>query len=193
MKKIVLWILWVLLITPLIAQARDKQEEPEFITIGSKHSMRSKILNEDRPYWISLPDSYDNQVYAPQKYPVIYLLDGDTLFHCLNGIYHELKDYSSIPIPDCIIVGIPNTNRVRDLQITHSMMGLDPHYQKNQFKECGGGKTFLRFLEEELIPEIESNYRTMPYRILVGYSRGGSFALHAMLEKPRFVSVLPHH
>ena len=184
MKKIVFWMLCVLLIMPVIAQARGKQEKPEAITIGSKHSMRSKILNEDRPYWISLPDSYDNRVYAPQKYPVIYLLDGDKLFHCLNGLYRELKDYSSIPIPECIIVGIPNTNRVRDLQITRAMMGLDPHYQKNQFKEAGEGKAFLRFVQEELIPEIDSKYRTMPYRILVGYSRGGSFALHTMLLKP---------
>ena len=68
--------------------------------------------------------------------------------------------------------------------MTRSMMGVDPHYQKNHFKESGGGKTFLHFLQEELIPEIELEYRTMPYRILVGYSRGGSFALHAMLEKP---------
>jgi len=184
MKKFGFWMLWGLLILPAIAQARDKQEEPEVIAIGSKHSMKSRILNENRPYWISLPDSYDNRVYAPQKYPVIYLLDGDRLFHCLSGSYRELRDYSSIPIPDCMIVGIPNTNRVRDLHLTRSMMGLDPHYQKNQFKEAGEGKVFLRFLQEELIPEIDSKYRTMPYRILVGYSRGGSFALHAMLLKP---------
>ena len=34
----------------------------------------------------------------------------------------------------------------------------------------GGGDQFLAFLENELIPNIDKKYRTIPYRILFGHS-----------------------
>jgi hypothetical protein len=49
---------------------------------------------------------------------------------------------------------------------------------------AGGADTFLRFLTEELAPEIERRYRTAPFRILVGHSLGGLFAAHALLTRP---------
>lgn len=43
-------------------------------------------------------------------------------------------------------------------------------------------KKFLRFLEEELIPELDQNYRTSDYRILFGHSLGGLLTTHAYLQ-----------
>jgi predicted alpha/beta superfamily hydrolase len=47
----------------------------------------------------------------------------------------------------------------------------------------GGGESFLKFLEDELISHIEAKYRTQPYRLLVGHSFGGLFAVNAFVRR----------
>ena len=47
------------------------------ITIGSKHFIQSEILSEEREYWISLPNSYNQKELAYKKYPILILLDGN--------------------------------------------------------------------------------------------------------------------
>jgi predicted alpha/beta superfamily hydrolase len=46
-------------------------------------------------------------------------------------------------------------------------------------------EAFLSFVAGELVPYIEKNYRTRPYRLLVGHSFGGLFAVYAMIARPR--------
>lgn len=42
----------------------------------------------------------------------------------------------------------------------------------------------MKFLGEELVPWVNSHYRTMPYRILVGHSFGGLFSSYAFMTRP---------
>jgi tetratricopeptide (TPR) repeat protein len=51
-----------------------------------------------------------------------------------------------------------------------------------QFPTSGGADNFFKFIQTELIPEIEKEYRVQPYRILAGHSLGGLFAIHAMIS-----------
>ena len=88
---------------------------------------------------------------------------------------------SNTQIPEMIVVAIPNTDRERDLLPTHSTVG--PDGKEMPFLETsGGGDKFLKFIAEELQPEIESSYRTQPFKVLVGHSAGGLLATHAFLE-----------
>jgi hypothetical protein len=48
----------------------------------------------------------------------------------------------------------------------------------------GGAPLFLKFLKEELIPYLEANVRTQPFRILSGHGLSGLFAVYALLESP---------
>lgn len=50
--------------------------------------------------------------------------------------------------------------------------------------EGGGAANFMRFFGEELIPHIDSTFRTHDYRMLVGHSFGGLFAVHALVHDP---------
>lgn len=51
--------------------------------------------------------------------------------------------------------------------------------------KTGNSAIFLDFIEKELIPFIESNYRVIPDdRYLGGYSYGGLFALSVLFTKP---------
>jgi len=67
------------------------------------------------------------------------------------------------------VIGIPNTDRMRDLTPTHD----------RKFDIGGGGDNFLKFLREELIPFIDQNYRAKPFRILEGHSVSGMFTMYA--------------
>ena len=158
------------------------QEETSAITIGEKLSLASETLGEERPYWIYLPQSYNN---SSQSYPVLYLLDGDAHFHSVSGVVQFMSAgiNGNIQIPELIVVAIPNTDRTRDLTPTHAT--VDPDGKEQPFlASSGGGDKFLGFIREELFPEIDSTYRTLPYRVLVGHSFGGLLALHSLLEEP---------
>ena len=52
------------------------------------------------------------------------------------------------------------------------------------FQEAGGAENYIGFIKEELIPLIDSNYRTNSQRILNGYSLGGLLTLNLLLDSP---------
>lgn len=52
------------------------------------------------------------------------------------------------------------------------------------FPTSGQADRFLDFLEKELIPHIDRNYRTYPHRIIAGWSFGGLLATHALIHRP---------
>jgi predicted alpha/beta superfamily hydrolase len=169
----------------LLAVSASAQENSRDIKIGEKFSLRSKILNEERPYWVYLPASYDDRTFTPRRYPVLYLLDGEAYFHPATGVVQFMSSSfnGNNQIPELIIVAIPNTDRTRDLTPTHSMIGYNGKEDPSQ-DSSGGGKAFLQFLKDELFPRIESTYRTLPYRILVGHSDGALLAVQALLDAP---------
>jgi uncharacterized protein len=74
--------------------------------------------------------------------------------------------------PKMIVVGIPNTDRTRDLTPTH--IDADPPMMDSaSSKTSGGGENFIAFMEKELMPHIEAKYPTAPYKMLIGHSFGG--------------------
>ena len=161
------------------------QDAPTAVEIGERRSLHSDVLGEDRAYWVYLPASYDDERYAPQAYPVMYLLDGSAHFHSASGVVQFMSTgiNGNIQVPEMIVVAIPNTNRTRDLTPTNSSTTPDGE-ETPAFAESGGGDEFLRFMREELFPEIESTYRTRPWRLFVGHSFGGLLALHAAVNRP---------
>jgi predicted alpha/beta superfamily hydrolase len=152
------------------------------ITIGVTRTLHSDVLGEDRALLIYTPPTHRRaQAYAArgqaaERFPVIYLLDGDGHFHHTTGLVEYLSSLNRMPA--AIVVAIPNTDRTRDL--TPPFTTIDT----SQFPTAGGADDFLRFLKDELIPFIDGEYRTAPYRVLVGHSFGGLFAVHALLREP---------
>jgi predicted alpha/beta superfamily hydrolase len=139
------------------------------LVIGSIIKIESKILAEERPLWIYLPDKYDD---SEDKYPVFYLLDGKYNFHHATGIVQFLSSLSIIP--KMIVVAVLNTDRNRDFLPT----------RVDDFPETAGADKFIEFFKDELIPYIDKTYRTVPYRILCGHSFGGLFIVYFMLNNP---------
>lgn len=140
------------------------------IQFGQSDTLHSKILNQDRPYWVSLPESYHAKANR-QRYPVIYVLDAEWNFYWVSEVLKFMRD--SRQIPDFIVVGIPNINREHDLTPVHDTNDVS----------SGGGPLFERFLNEELAPKVNAKFQTCSYRILMGHSMGGALAADAFLRQ----------
>ena len=161
----------ILFITILYNSATIAQEDSEPITIGFEQQIESNILQETRPLLIHLPNGYEE---GDKQYPVIYLLDGRGHFHHTTGTMQFLA--RSGRMPEMIIVGIPNTtDRTRDL--TPVITG-----DEKRFATAGGADNMVKFINDELVPFIDKKYRTTPYKLLIGHSFGGLFAIHAMVH-----------
>lgn len=172
-----------LLICAKWGQAQTTQAQPSTVAIGIRDVINSKVLNEQRRLLIYVPASATSEVYTKQRYPVIFLLDGEAdHFSYVAGMVRQLS--SVYVCPEMIVVGIPNTDRTRDLTPTHmdSWKFLNLELGVDLMKNSGGGEKFISFLKKELIPHIDSLYPTMPYRILFGHSFGGLTAINTLLH-----------
>ncbi|TJY34588.1 alpha/beta hydrolase-fold protein [Pontimicrobium aquaticum] len=150
-------------------------QNAEQIVVGTKHHLHSNILNEDREFWISLPESYTAPTASHKKYPLLIVLDGNTHFRAIIGMVNYMSSAYNIRIPEMIVVGIQNIDRRRDFTPDKIITVRE--------NNTGGGEKFLRFLEEELIKELDKNYRTTSYQILFGHSLGGLLATHAYMKE----------
>jgi predicted alpha/beta superfamily hydrolase len=147
--------------------------------IGSvtKFTIKSAVLGEDRVILVRTPVGYETNKVS---YPVLYMTDGDAhIRHTASSIEFLTGNGR---MSDLIVVGITNTDRARDLTPTRSMAKTpagDP-----QWPTSGGANNFLKFIETELIPQIEKQYRVQPYRVFAGHSLGGLLAIHSLITKP---------
>lgn len=148
--------------------------------IGALDSIYSKTLKEYRKIYVQLPATYDPN--KTEKYPVVYILDGEVLLPTVNNVQDF---YSGGFTPDMVLVGISNDiNRVRDLTTSKitEMYGM-PYKQEN-----GEAVNFCNFLENELIPFVENKYPVTSFRTLIGHSYGGLFTLYSLVNHPELFS-----
>ncbi|WP_026935027.1 alpha/beta hydrolase-fold protein [Christiangramia echinicola] len=155
-----------------VAQSTEQQSEQFEKTIVD--SIYSNILGEKRDFWVKFPDNYDPS--SNEKYAVIYLMDGFSLKSTLEAVY---DNYWGHYLPHMILVGVSNRkNRTRDLTTSQIKMRRGSAFDY----ETGGAETFTKFMEEELIPYIDSKYPTIAYRTLIGHSHAGQFTINMLMN-----------
>jgi predicted alpha/beta superfamily hydrolase len=165
MKKIIA-MLFVFCFNGQLQASTNKEETVKHVS----HNIQSSILEESRDIRIVLPESYTDK--SETNYPVVYVLDGH-LDKPVTSVQEFLSEKGHIP--EMIKVFIPHTGkRNRDYRSVF----------KESDKINPGADKFLAFLETELIPMIESTYRTTDYRILIGHSTAGTFVIHTLIKKP---------
>ncbi|MDP4260116.1 MAG: alpha/beta hydrolase-fold protein [Bacteroidota bacterium] len=149
------------------------------LLLGHIDSIDSKMLHEKRTIWIHVPESARND--PKKKYPVCYLFDAESNFgNVVSTISYLSSVHGNNFWPEMIVVGIVNTNRMRDLTPTHVARGLWVDSATGSIS--GGGEAFMAFMEKELIPHTDSIYPTTRYRMLVGHSIGGLMVIDALLH-----------
>lgn len=161
-----------------------KDEKIESDRLSLKYDikyLKSKYYpNEDRVLKIFIPDDYD----ASKKYPVVYTLDGQSLFDLLMknmSILQDKTDGNNNIIPQCITVAIDNINRTRDLTPN---TGLNTNIPIGTYTKQT--KTFYKIINEEIVPLINSNYSTSGYNIIIGHSDAGHFVTQLYLNQDNY-------
>src|SRR6478609_4899166 len=112
--------------------------------------VQSRALHEARPINVHLPAEYRD---SERRFPVLYMPDGGMA----EDFPHVVRAVDSLislkVIPPTIVVGIPNTERRRDLTGSTrvaSDSAVAPH--------VGGSAAFRSFIRDELIPAIDARY-----------------------------------
>lgn len=170
----------------LVTTPGSQAEEPAAVTPldylpalkGGYFPLQSQAVGHLYHIYVRLPQDY---AADPQRrYPIVYLLDGDSLFPIIapTHLFLTIDD----KLPEAIVVGISYgsfdkpTNR-RHIDFMPPANGVPPGES--------GTVQFQRFLETELIPTVERRYRADPARrILVGQSRAGAMVLYSAFTKP---------
>ncbi|MFT5165375.1 MAG: putative alpha/beta superfamily hydrolase [Saprospiraceae bacterium] len=137
-------------------------------------------LNVKRKISALLPYDYH---LSSKQYPVLYLQDGQNLFNPQApygdwAINKSLGKLAATGFKDIIIIAIDHGEQKRMLEYLP--------YDHPRFGK-GKGKLYIRFMEEKLIPYVNSHYRTLSGYESVGIggsSMGGLISLYAGLTEP---------
>jgi uncharacterized protein len=157
-------------------KAQSNPQDSYLFEVGKVDSVYSTILNEQRQFWIHLPNQ--GNLVEGKQYPVIYLLDGGV--H-LGGLAMVQEYYNYFRLPEMIVVGISNrVHRTRDLTPTV----IESRHGGIMAEESGGSEAFTSFIADELIPLIDSKYPTTIHRTLIGHSYAGLFAVNTLVYHP---------
>jgi enterochelin esterase-like enzyme len=155
------------------AEKTNAQTDGEIVSLGVYRVIHSSILDEDRVLQIHLPPGYES---TEATYPVLYLFYSDWVEGYFAQLVNDLYHLSIDRIPPVILVGVQNTYRYRDL--------LPWPRSADRAEEEGFAGQFLSALREEIVPFVDAEYRTKPYRIMVGPQAAAVFGVYALLESP---------
>ena len=169
-RRLALSALLPLLVCARSLAAAETESEPatEEISVGFEEEIESTILGETRTLEIRLPPGYDEDSRA---YPMLLVLDGGDWFSYMATLENGVAPNH---LPEMVVVGIPNTDRRRDLDTADESLG----------EPGAGAERFKRFLHEELLPHLSKTYRASSYRVLAGHSLAGIFVLHTFATNP---------
>lgn len=151
--------------------------------IGQRHLIQSEQLGETREYYVALPRSY--RVDGATRYPVLLMLDADFqhFFPLFASMAAQMASDATPLVPEMIVVGVVSQQRVRDSTPTASRLGFTGQ-ESALFAPSGGSERFLRFLRDELLPEVERRHRSNGHRVLFGYSLTGLTVVQALMSTP---------
>jgi predicted alpha/beta superfamily hydrolase len=189
--------LTMMALSPTGSQAREAMSalvparSPGMISTTEEWELTSRITGHSYHIYISKPAA---STPPPEGYPVIYLTDGDYMFHVAADTL--TMQSAALQAKPAIIVGIgygdgfvaTTRNRYTDLTPTQAdptwaaEIKSSPTFASATF---GGAEGFYRFITQELRPQIDATYATdKSDNTLWGHSLGGLFGLHVLFNHP---------
>ena len=181
MSRILIFFLLVLpanTVSAQVSKPKQKESNKPFI-LGVIDEIQSKELNEKRILNIYLPEGYNTKDTI--KYPVIYLLDGsanEDFIHIVGIVQFNSFEWIG-QVPESIVVGIASVDRKRDFTFPTTI----PE-EKKSFPTSGYSDKFISFLEKELQPFIQTNYKANSSKTIIGQSLGGLLTTEILIKKP---------
>jgi predicted alpha/beta superfamily hydrolase len=153
-------------------------EKPVAFRYSELHHLFADRIGQGYHLFVQVPYGYERS-NAP--YPVVYLLDGDQFFGIVTDVVRLLQHAKEVP--DLIVVGVGyGTDAVE--HFVKRIRDYSPS-RIEKYPDSGGAAQFLQFLVEEIVPFIDTNYRTDPSaNTLIGASISGLFALYTLFRLP---------
>ena len=152
-----------------------------------QHVFKAKNVDQEYQIQVYLPPGYED---SAKSLPVLYLLDADKSFGMAVNIVEWLSWAEEIR--ETIVVGIAyggNTQNWWDKRSRDYTPWKDSKKVWGDWPLAGGAENFLKFLKEELVPWVDSNYRTAGNdRGLAGLSLGGLFGTYVLFAEPQLFS-----
>ena len=128
-------------------------------------SFHSATVGEDYTLYVLRTAVYDT---TDIRLPVLYMTDGDWNMTVAMNCFSMLRqDYET---SEPLVVGIGYGKR-----------------QNQRFHDLNpetGGPAFLTFIEKEVMPFIDKEYRTSNERAIYGHSMGGMFTTYVLFNRP---------
>lgn len=133
--------------------------------------IHSSIINEDYTIYVLRTAAYDT---SKIQLPVLYMTDGDWNMTVAMNCFSMLRQdyFTREPLIVGIGYGKGENKRSRD---------LNPET---------GGPAFLSFIEKEVMPFINRQYRTNNEKAIYGYSMGGMFTTHILFNRPELFDMV---
>ncbi len=173
----------VLIIFILINCISYSQNNSGALISSERNTINSEFLNEERTFQVYLPPSY--HFSDKGNFPVVYLIDGDYNFNFDTALIEYLSNVSN-KIPEMIVVGISDKGNA------NYKINCTP---TDASDKKGNATNFMSFIDEELKPYINKNYKASNYSIVIGHSIGGLFVTNYLLENPKsfntFIAIDP--
>lgn len=159
MKKLLFLSSFLLCFVNSIAQSKIIYEE-----------FNSSKLQESRRLKIQLPRDYEENI--EKVYPIVVVLDANYLFEPVAGNVDYFSYWEDMP--ESIVVGIMQGDKRYD----------DCYYDDVNFMPADKGADFFEFIGLELIPYIDSNFRTAKFTIMVGHDFTANFINYYLFKDP---------
>jgi len=160
----------------LNAQSQDELILPNTRVI----EMKSVFSGKEYAIFLAIPESYDQN--KDSSYPVLYCLDANAGFGLITQTYRYLRFGNEVP--EMFIVGIGYPTKSSSEILHNRNHDMTPTADLEIETKTGGAPDLLNFIQNQLIPYIESNYRVTDQRTFIGHSNGGLFAFYALFKAP---------
>ena len=205
MKKWIIAILALAMLMPLVYVSffkTDASIEPSPLTVTSGDlyhiDVFSPEMNETIKVDVWTPDNYSRK----EKYPVVYMHDGQNLFDANSTWNHQAWEIDSVmgkliaenSIKPAIIVGIYSTDSTRlgDLMPEKPLQHLENDTIKNfiamMCRDNYRADEYLAFIVNTLRPVINEKFATdttLMSTSIMGSSMGGLISIYGMCEYPQ--------
>jgi len=159
----------ILLFTGFWGCAKDlKVDDKPFVRLLENEIIQSDIFNREIYYSVLLPENYNT---SQDSFPIVYLLHGYGDDQAAWSEYGLIQYYSDLYASE------------NGPMIFVMPQGFNSYY----VNRYNGSVPYMDFFTKELIPEIDSIYRTIKdkeHRAVMGYSMGGYGALIMPAKNP---------
>ncbi|TAJ11079.1 alpha/beta hydrolase [Marinilabiliaceae bacterium JC017] len=156
------------------------------------HLIDSEVFGAERKIVVYTPPFYEDE--KDMRLNVLYVFDAqfDPLFNYVTATCDYLSGTASAQ--PYLVVGIQTEERRHEF--TPPCVHEETIKQWGEDAKPGGAVLMDKFLQREVFPFIDKNYRINPYKMAIGHSLGGTYVLNTLSEDANlfnsFIAISPN-